>query len=73
MLLIRTKGTNIAWRVVHQAMPHHFIFALEAFPTWATRTAFYRAEMRPVLGMHVGMRAAEVSVFGTRSGWPSLT
>lgn len=60
VLLIRTEWTDITRRIMHQAMPHHFIFALEAFPTHATWTAFYRTEMRPLLGMDVRMRAVDV-------------
>jgi hypothetical protein len=57
MLLIRTEGTYIAWRVMHQAMPHHFILALEPFPTQPTWTPIHRTEMRPVLRVHICMRA----------------
>lgn len=57
MLLIGTEGTYIAWRVMHQTMPHHFILALEPFPAQPTWTAIHGTEMRPVLRVHVCMRA----------------
>lgn len=55
MLLVRAERTDVARRVVHQTMSHHFVLALEAFPAGSTRTSFDRTEMRSVLGMHVGM------------------
>jgi hypothetical protein len=57
MLLIGTERTHIAWRIMHQAMAHHFILALESFPAYASWTTIYGTEMRSVLGMHVGMGA----------------
>lgn len=57
MLLIGTEWTYIARRVMHQAMTHHFILALETLPTDAAWTAFYGTEMGPFLGMHVRMGA----------------
>jgi hypothetical protein len=32
VLLVWTEGTDVAWGVVHEAMAHHFILALETFP-----------------------------------------
>lgn len=57
MLLIGTERTDVAWGIMHQAMAHHLILALESFPTYATLTAFYGTEMRSILRMHVCMRA----------------
>lgn len=57
MLLIGTERTHIAWGIMHQAVAHHFIFALESFPAYASWTTFYGTEMRSVLRVHVGMGA----------------
>lgn len=61
MLLVGTERTHVAWGVVHQAMSHHFILTLEAFPTHTPRTAIYRTEMRPVLRVDIGMGAEEMN------------
>lgn len=57
MLLVWTEGTDVAWGVVYEAMAHHFILALEAFPAECARTALYWAEVWAILGVHVCMRA----------------
>lgn len=55
VLLIWTERTDVARGVVHEAMSHHFILALESFPADSTGTSFLRTEMWSVLGMHVCM------------------
>lgn len=64
MLLVGTERTDIAWRIMYQAMAHHLILALESFPAYATRTAFYGTEMRSILRMHVGMGAVVACTLG---------
>lgn len=69
MLLIGTEGTDITRRVMHQAMPHHFIFALEPFPSQSSWTPFHGTEMRPILRVHIGMGAGSCG-FTVRGLWP---
>ena len=53
MLLIGAEGADIAGGIMDQAMPHHFILALEALAAERARTPFYRAEVWAVLRMHI--------------------
>lgn len=55
MLAIRAVRTHVAWRVVDEAVPDHFVFALEAPAAFATAAAFDGAVVRPVLRVDVGM------------------
>ena len=57
MLSFGTERANIARRAMHQTMTNHFIFPLEAFPTFSPRTARHGAVMGTILRMHIGMRA----------------
>ena len=63
---------------MHQAVSHHLVLALEPFTTERARAAFDRTVMRPVLGMHIRMRAISdgmrqrMVVDGPRSGVYSL-
>lgn len=57
MLLVRTKGTYIARRVVNQAMADHLIFAFESLSALASVTASLRTEVRTIGRVNVGMRA----------------
>jgi hypothetical protein len=42
---IRTKGTHITRRIMHQTMSNHFVLALETFTAWSTRTRRDGTEM----------------------------
>ena len=55
MLLARAEWAYIPRRIMDEAMPNHFIFALEPPPTRAPRTLFNRAIMGPILRMHIRM------------------
>jgi len=48
MFSIRTERTNIARRIVNEAMTFHFVLALESFTTFATLTAFDGTVVRSV-------------------------
>jgi hypothetical protein len=60
VLLVRTKGTYIARRVVNQAMADHLIFAFESLSALASVTASLRTEVRTIGRVNVGMRVQEV-------------
>jgi hypothetical protein len=53
MFPIRTERTHIPRRLVHEAMPNHFVFALEAFSAFGAGAAQDGAVVRPGLGVYV--------------------
>lgn len=57
MLSFRTKGTDIAWRLMHQAMAYHFVLPLESFASFGPRTRLHGAIVWSVLTVYVRMRA----------------
>lgn len=57
VLLVETEWTDITRRVVYKTVPHHLVLTLEAFAAYRPWTVLYRAEMRSVLGVHIGVRA----------------
>lgn len=69
-----TEWTDVARRIVDQAMANHFILPLEAFATFATTTARDRAVVRAGLAVDIGVRAAWPSAGqGRGDGRPRLT
>lgn len=64
MLTLGTKGTNVAGRAVNQPVADHLVLPLEPFTAFGARAVWLRAVMRPVLGVHVGVRAGHGSVLG---------
>ena len=57
MLTLGTKRTNVPGRSVNQAVADHLVLPLEPFTAFGARAVWLRAVMRPVLGVHVGVRA----------------
>lgn len=57
MLTLRTKRTYVPRRSVNQPVADHLILPLEPFAAFGARAVWLRAVMRPVLGVHVGVRA----------------
>lgn len=56
---IRTERADISGAVVHQAVTYHFVFPLEAFAAFATRTVSDRTVMGATLAMDVSVRAVQ--------------
>ena len=42
-------------------MSDHLVSSFEPFPTWATRTAFYSAEVKAILRVDICVRAVAIS------------
>ena len=61
MLSVRAERADIAWAIVHQSMPYHLVFPLEALATLAAWAGLDGAVVRSVLAMHVPVRAANTS------------
>lgn len=57
VLLVETEWTDITWRVVYKTVSHHLVLTLEPFAAYRSWTVLYRTEMRPVLGVHIGVGA----------------
>lgn len=57
MLTLGTKRTNVPGRSVDQPVADHLVLPLEPFTAFRARAVGLRAVMRPVLGVHVGVRA----------------
>jgi hypothetical protein len=57
MFSIRTKGTDIARRIVHEAMPDHLVLTFEPLATFAAGAAWYRAVVWSILAVDIGMGA----------------
>lgn len=57
ILLVRTKRTCIARRVVNKSMPDHLILALKTLAPNAPRAPFNRAEVGAFLRVRIDMRA----------------
>jgi hypothetical protein len=53
MLPIGTKRTHIPRRLMHEAVPNHFVFALEAFSAFGARAAADGAVVWAGLGVYV--------------------
>ena len=54
---LRTEWTDVAWRLMDQAMPDHFVFSLEPFTAFRTAAGLDWAIMWPNLRMYVHVRA----------------
>ena len=57
MLALRTERTDVPRRSVNQPVADHLVLPLEPFAAFGARAVWLRAVMRPVLGVHVGVRA----------------
>jgi hypothetical protein len=61
MLSFWTERTNIAWTVMHQTVPNHFVFALEPFAALRAGAACDRAVVWTALAVDIFMRAADIT------------
>lgn len=53
MLTLRAERANVAWRLVHQAVANHLVFALEALAMLRAIALLHRTVVWPVLRMDV--------------------
>jgi hypothetical protein len=57
VLLVETEWADITRRVVYKTVPHHLVLTFESFAAYRSWTILYRTEMRPVLGVYIGVGA----------------
>ncbi len=58
MLPLRTERTNVAGRLVHKAMPYHFVLPFKSFAAFRAAAGLHRAIMVTGLGVYVCVGAA---------------
>ena len=56
MFPLRTEGTDISGGLVNEPVANHFVFPLESFSGFGSRTCLDWAIMRPVLRVYVCVR-----------------
>lgn len=56
MLSFGTEWADVAGRLMDEAMTYHFVFPLEAFATFRTWAALYRAVVRSNLAVYICVR-----------------
>lgn len=57
---IGTKWADVARRVMDEAMPDHFVLALEPLSTFASWTTLNAAVVWTILGMYICMRIQKI-------------
>lgn len=63
MLPVGTERTNVAWRVMDQAVAYHFILSLKPFAAFTSRAIFHGTVMWSVLRVDLRMRAGPVLAY----------
>ena len=55
MLSVGAKRTNIAWAIMYETMPNHFVLPLKAFAPFTPRATFDGTVMGSTLAMDISM------------------
>lgn len=67
MLSIGAERADITWAVMDKSMPDHLVLSFEASSAFTARTFFHGAVVRPILAVHVTVRAMSESAHVTRT------